>query len=135
MAPAIRFRFRLPQARPGDNLYTNPVVALDIERLACISSTRLTILGLRRERHPPVVRHHDQRREPQGRGAPDGATDSYTLDRTNGSAIRERAIRQRLELDRGIDPRPASRWNTIRSSTFSNTSPKPVRGDGMKRAV
>ena len=35
-------------------------------------------VGLRRERHPPALRHHDQRREAQGRRAISDATDSST---------------------------------------------------------
>ena len=58
-------------------------------------------VGLRRDRHPHAVRHHDQRREPQGR-RPLRAQRLLLHARSHQRQLhQERAIRQRPELDQG----------------------------------
>ena len=93
-----------PQFRPGDNLYTNSAVALDVatgklawhfqytpndswdyDEVGVHMLHDLTIGGQRRR----VVTHF-------GRNG-----FFYTLDRTNGKFIKSEKVRQRLELDEG----------------------------------
>ena len=122
-----------PQARPGDNLYTNSAVALGYREWQArlvfpVHAERF--VGLRRERHSPVVRHHDQRREPQGRG-PLRTQRILLHARSHQRQLhQERAIRQRLELDQGHrsqDRQAAGIRSEARRSAIRHRSPCVAR--------
>ena len=93
-------------------------------------------VGLRRERHPHAVRHHDQRRDPQGR-RPFRAQRLLLHARSHQRQLhQERAIRERPELDQGprSQDRQAARIRSEARRAAIRPEARALRGDGMKRA-
>ena len=93
-----------PESRPGDNLYTNSVVALDINTGKLVWYFQYLpneLVGLRRDRHPHALRRHDQRRDPQG-GRSFRAQRLLLFARSQQRQLHQgRPVRERAELDQG----------------------------------
>ena len=120
-----------PQARPGDNLYTNSVVALNIDtgKLAWYfqytpnDSWDYDEVGVHMLYDTMIDKVNRKVVSHFGRNG-----FFYSLDRTNGTIHQGQPVRERRELDQG--PRPGDRQaasNTIRSSTCRSTTRKRAR--------
>ena len=114
-----------PQARPGDNLYTDSAVALNIDtgKLAWHfqytpnDSWDYDEIGVHML-YDTII--NGQMRKVVSHFGRNGFF--YSLDRTNGQVHQGRPVRQRSELDQGASiRRPANRSNTIRSWTCRST--------------
>ena len=103
-APATRIPIYDPQFRPGDNLYTNSVVALERRHRQAglalpVHAERL--VGLRRGRRAHALRHDDRRPSAQGR-RPLRAQRLLLHARSHQRPVHQgREVRQRSELDQG----------------------------------
>src|SRR5438874_3509490 len=127
-----------PQARPGDNLYTNSVVALnvdtgklawyfqytpndswDFDEVGVHMLYDTTIDGVKRK----VVGHF-------GRNG-----FFYTLDRTNGQFIKSEKYVNDLNWTKGIDQKTGKpvEYSKNLDVQFYNEEARALRGDGMKR--
>ncbi len=120
-----------PQFRPGDNLYTNSVIALNVDtgKLAWYfqytpnDSWDFDEVGVHMLYDTEI---DGVMRKVVGHFGRNGFY--YTLDRTNGHFIQLGEVRQRPELDAGASTRRrASRSSTTRSSTCSCTTPRRGR--------
>ena len=128
-----------PQFRPGDNLYTNSAVALnvdtgklawhfqytpndswDYDEVGVHMLYDTTIDGVRRK----VVGHY----------ARNGFF--YTLDRTNGKFIKAEKYVNDLNWTKGIDPKTGKplEYNPKLDVQIYNPEARALRGDGKKRA-
>ena len=96
-----------PQFRPGDNLYTNSAIAIDVRtgqaRLVLpVHAERL--VGLRRGRRPHAVRHQDRRRVAQGRRSLRAQRLLLHARPHQREVHPVREVRERPELDEGHRP-------------------------------
>ena len=97
-----------PQFRPGDNLYTNSVVALDVATGKMKYHFQYTPNDSWDFDEAGVFMLYDQKiqgidRKVVGHFARNGFF--YSVDRTNGRFIKAEKVRQRSELDQGHPPR------------------------------
>ena len=127
-----------PQFRPGDNLYTNSVIAInvdtgklawyfqytpndswDFDEVGVHMLYDTTIDGVKRK----VVGHY-------GRNG-----FYYTLDRTNGKFIRSEKYVNDLNWTKGIDQKTGKpmEYSTKLDVQLYNPEARALRGDGMKR--
>jgi alcohol dehydrogenase (cytochrome c) len=106
-----------PQARPGDNLYTNSVVALNIVGVHMLYDA--TIDKITRK----VVGHF-------GRNG-----FYYSLDRTNGRFIKGAQYVNDLNWTKGLDPETGKpvEYNPKLDVQIYNAEARALRGDPMKR--
>ena len=128
-----------PQSRPGDNLYTNTAVALDIETGKLVWYYQYT---------PNESWDYDENgihllydsivnsepRKVVGHFARNGFF--YTLDRTNGSFIKGGQYVNDLNWTKGLDPKtgkPIEYDPKLDVQTYVPET-RALRGDGMKRA-
>jgi alcohol dehydrogenase (cytochrome c) len=127
-----------PEARPGDNLYTNSVVALDIEtgKLAWYfqylpnDSWDYDEIGIHMLYDLPI---NGQQRKVIGHYGRNGFF--YTLDRTNGSFIESAQYVNDLTWTKGLDPKtgkPLEYDPKLAVQTYIPET-RALRGDGMKR--
>ena len=127
-----------PMARPGDNLYTNSAVALDIDtgKLAWHfqytpnDSWDYDEVGIHM-----LLRRHDQRRDPQGRRA-FRAQRLLLFARSRQRQLHQgRPVCERAELDQGLDPKTGKPVEYDPRLDVQKYVPeaRALRGDGMKR--
>ena len=128
-----------PQARPGDNLYTDSVVALDVNtgKLAWHfqytpnDSWDYDEVGIHMLYDGMV---NGQPRKLVGHFGRNGFY--YTLDRTNGRFIKADQYVNDMNWTKGIDPktgRPLD-YDPRRDVQIYNPAARALRGDGQKRA-
>ena len=127
-----------PQFRPGDNLYTNSVVALNVDtgKLAWYfqytpnDSWDYDEVGVHM-----LYDIDDRRRERKvvGHYARNGFF--YTLDRTNGQFIKAEKYVNDLNWTKGIDPKTGKpvEYNPKLDVQIYNPEARALRGDGKKR--
>jgi len=127
-----------PMARPGDNLYTNSAVAIDIEtgKLAWHfqytpnDSWDYDEVGVHML-HDTVV--NGENRKVVTHFARNGFL--YTLDRNNGSFIKGSQYVNELNWTKGLDPKTGKplEYNPALDVQQYNPAARPLRGDGPKR--
>jgi alcohol dehydrogenase (cytochrome c) len=128
-----------PQFRPGDNLYTNSVVALDVATGKMAWHFQYTPNDSWDYDEAGVFLLYDitingQPRKVVGHFARNGFF--YSVDRTNGRFIKAEKYVNDLNWTKGIDPktgRPLD-YNPKLDVQIYNPEARALRGDGMKRA-
>jgi alcohol dehydrogenase (cytochrome c) len=128
-----------PQARPGDNLYTDSVVALDIATGKLVWHFQYTPNDSWDYDEVGVHMLYDtviggQSRKVVGHFGRNGFF--YTLDRTNGSFIESGQYVNDLNWTKGLDPktgRPLEYDPNLDVQAYVSEA-RALRGDGMKRA-
>jgi alcohol dehydrogenase (cytochrome c) len=127
-----------PQFRPGDNLYTNSVIALNVEtgKLAWYfqytpnDSWDFDEIGVHMLYDAKVG---GTTRKVVGHYARNGFY--YTLDRTNGQFIKSEKYVNDLNWTKGIDQKTGKpvEYSPKLDVQFYNEEARALRGDGMKR--
>src|SRR5581483_1723241 len=127
-----------PQARPGDNLYTNSAVAINIDtgKLAWYfqytpnDSWDYDEVGVHMLYDTTI---NGQIRKVVGHFARNGFF--YSLDRTNGRFIKATQYVNDLNWTKGIDPETGKpvEYNPKIDVQIYNPDARALRGDGMKR--
>ena len=128
-----------PQSRPGDNLYTNSAVALDINTGKLVwyyqyvpnESWDRDEIGIHMLYD---VNINGEMRKVLGHFARDGFY--YTLDRANGSFVKGGQYVNDLNWTKGLDPKtgkPIEYDPKLDVQTYVPEA-RPLRGDGMKRS-
>src|SRR5437016_9190191 len=127
-----------PESRPGDNLYTNSVVALNIDtgKLAWYfqytpnDSWDYDEIGVHMLYDLPI---NGQTRKVVGHFARNGFF--YTLDRTNGRFIKATQYVNDLNWTKGIDPETGKplEYNPKLDVQLYNPAARALRGDATKR--
>jgi alcohol dehydrogenase (cytochrome c) len=127
-----------PQFRPGDNLYTNSVIALNVEtgKLAWYfqytpnDSWDFDEIGVHMLYDAKIG---GATRKVVGHYARNGFY--YTLDRTNGQFIRSEKYVNDLNWTKGIDQKTGKpvEYSPKLDVQFYNEEARALRGDGMKR--
>ena len=127
-----------PQFRPGDNLYTNSVIALDVEtgKLAWYfqytpnDSWDFDEIGIHMLYDAKI---NGQMRKVVGHFARNGFY--YSLDRTNGKFIKAEKYVNDLNWTKGIDQRTGKpvEYSPAFDVQKYNEEARALRGDGMKR--
>src|SRR4029077_11646341 len=128
-----------PQARPGDNLYTDSVVALDIDSGKLVwyfqylpnDSWDYDEIGVHML-YDTVI--NGENRKVVGHFARNGFF--YALDRGNGSFIKGAQYVNDLNWTKGLDPKTGKPIEYDPRLDVQNYVPaaRALRGDGMKRA-
>jgi len=128
-----------PQFRPGDNLYTNSVVALDIDTGKLVwyfqylpnDSWDWDEIGVHMLYDATV---NGESRKVVGHFARNGFF--YALDRNNGSFIKGGQYTNELNWTKGLDPKTGKPLEYDPSLAVQKYLPaaRPLRGDGIKRA-
>ncbi len=127
-----------PQFRPGDNLYTNSVIALNVEtgKLAWYfqytpnDSWDFDEIGVHMLYDAKI---DGATRKVVGHYARNGFF--YTLDRTNGQFIKSEKYVNDLNWTKGIDQKTGKpvEYSPKLDVQFYNQEARALRGDGMKR--
>jgi alcohol dehydrogenase (cytochrome c) len=127
-----------PQARPGDNLYTNSVVALDIDTGKLVwyfqylpnDSWDYDEIGVHMLYDANI---NGESRKVVGHFARNGFF--YSLDRTNGSFIRGSQYVNDLNWTKGLDPKTGKpvEYDPKLDVQVYNPQARALRGDGQKR--
>jgi alcohol dehydrogenase (cytochrome c) len=127
-----------PQFRPGDNLYTNSVIALDVEtgKLAWYfqytpnDSWDFDEIGVHMLYDAKI---NGQTRKVVGHFARNGFY--YSLDRTNGKFIKAEKYVNDLNWTKGIDQKTGKpvEYSPAFDVQKYNEEARALRGDGMKR--
>jgi len=127
-----------PQFRPGDNLYTNSVIALNVEtgKLAWYfqytpnDSWDFDEIGVHMLYDAKIG---GATRKVVGHYARNGFY--YTIDRTNGQFIRSEKYVNDLNWTKGIDQKTGKpvEYSPKLDVQFYNEEARALRGDGMKR--
>jgi PQQ-dependent dehydrogenase (methanol/ethanol family) len=115
-----------PQFRPGDNLYTNSVVALDVATGKMAWYFQFTPNDSWDYDETGAYLLYDtvinkQPRKVVGHFGRNGFF--YSIDRTNGRFIKAEKYVNDLNWTKGINPRPVSLTSTARGSTCRSTTP------------
>ena len=128
-----------PQSRPGDNLYTNSVVALDVDTGKLVWYYQYTPndswdydeIGVHML-YDTVI--NGESRKVVGHFGRNGFF--YTLDRNNGSFIKGAQYVNDLNWTKGIDPKTGKpiEYDPKLDVQQYVTEARALRGDGMKRA-
>ncbi len=128
-----------PQFRPGDNLYTDSVVAIDIDTGKLAWHFQYTPNDSWDYDEVGVHLLYDmtidgQRRKVVGHYGRNGFY--YTLDRTNGRFIKAEKYVNDLNWTKGIHPRTGKplEYDTKLDVQIYNPEARALRGDGQKRA-
>jgi alcohol dehydrogenase (cytochrome c) len=127
-----------PQARPGDNLYTDSVVALDINTGKLVwyyqylpnDAWDYDEIGVQMLYDATV---NGEARKLVGHFGRNGF---YTIDRTNGSFIRGTQYVNDLNWTKGLDPKTGKpvEYDPKLDVQIYAPEARALRGDGMKRA-
>jgi alcohol dehydrogenase (cytochrome c) len=127
-----------PQARPGDNLYTNSAVALDIDTGKLVWYYQYTPndswdydeIGIH-TLYDTVV--NGEKRKVVGHFGRNGFF--YTLDRANGSFVEGQQYVNDLNWTKGLDPKTGKplEYNPKLDVQTYVPAARSLRGDGMKR--
>ena len=127
-----------PEARPGDNLYTNSAVALDINTGKLVWHFQYTPndswdydeIGIHML-YDEVI--NGEKRKVVAHFGRNGFY--YTLDRVNGSFIVGGQYVNELNWTKGLDPKTGKpvEYNPALDVQQYNPEARPLRGDGMKR--
>ncbi len=127
-----------PQFRPGDNLYTNSAIALDVNtgKLAWYfqytpnDSWDFDEIGIQLLYDTKI---DGQMRKVAGHFARNGFY--YSLDRTNGKFIKAEKYVNDLNWTHGIDPKTGKpvEYSPKLDVQFYNEEARALRGDGMKK--
>ena len=128
-----------PQARPGDNLYTNSAVALDIESGKLAWYFQYTPNDSWDYDENGIHLLYDTTINGENRKAVAHFGRNgffYTLDRTNGSFIKSGQYVNDLNWTKGIDPKTGKplEYDPKLDVQQYVTEARALRGDGMKRA-
>jgi alcohol dehydrogenase (cytochrome c) len=128
-----------PQSRPGDNLYTNSAVALDVNTGKLIwyfqylpnDSWDYDEIGVHMLYDVSI---NGEMRKVMGHFARNGFY--YTLDRANGSFVKGGQYVNDLNWTKGLDPKTGKPLEYDPKLDVQVYAPeaRPLRGDGMKRA-
>ena len=128
-----------PQARPGDNLYTNAVVALNIDtgKLAWYFQYHAErLMGLRRSWRAHALRHHHRQDQSQGGRPfrPEWLLTTRSIAQTDGSS-RARQYVNDLNWTKGLDPETGKpvEYNPKLDVQIYNPEARALRGDPTKR--
>jgi alcohol dehydrogenase (cytochrome c) len=128
-----------PQFRPGDNLYTNSVVAINIATGKLAWHFQYTPNDSWDYDEVGVHMLYDttingQRRRVVGHYARNGFY--YTIDRSNGSFIKAEKYVNDLNWTKGLDPKTGRplEYNPRIDVQIYNPEARALRGDSMKRA-
>src|SRR3954466_679513 len=127
-----------PQFRPGDNLYTNSVIALDVETGKLAWYFQYTPNDSWDFDEIGVHMLYDAKIGGQTRKSVDHFARNgfyYSLDRTNGKFIRAEKYVNDLNWTKGIDQRTGKpvEYSPKLDVQFYNEEARALRGDGMKR--
>jgi alcohol dehydrogenase (cytochrome c) len=127
-----------PQARPGDNLYTDSVVALDIDTGKLVwyfqylpnDSWDYDEIGVHMLYDVAI---NGENRKVVGHFARNGFF--YALDRANGSFIKGAQYVSDLNWTKGLDPKTGKpvEYDPKLDVQVYNPAARALRGDGMKR--
>jgi alcohol dehydrogenase (cytochrome c) len=127
-----------PMARPGDNLYTNSAVAIDIETGKLAWHFQYTPNDSWDYDEVGVHMLHDvvvngENRKVVTHFGRNGFF--YTLDRNNGSFIKGSQYVNELNWTKGLDPKTGKplEYNPALDVQQYVPAARPLRGDGMKR--
>ena len=128
-----------PQARPGDNLYTNSAVALDIETGKLVWYFQYTPNDSWDYDENGIHLLYDTTIDGQSRKAVAHFGRNgffYTLDRANGSFIKSGQYVNDLNWTKGLDPKTGKpiEYDPKLDVQQYVTEARALRGDGMKRA-
>ncbi len=128
-----------PEARPGDNLYTNSAVALDIDTGKLVwyfqylpnNSWDYDEIGVHMLYDTTI---NGEMRKVVGHFGRNGFF--YSLDRSNGSFIKAEQYVNELNWTKGLDPKTGKPFEYDPKLDVQKYIPeaRALRGDGMKRA-
>jgi alcohol dehydrogenase (cytochrome c) len=128
-----------PQSRPGDNLYTNSAVALDVNTGKLVwyfqylpnDSWDYDEIGVHMLYDVSI---NGEMRKVMGHFARNGFY--FTLDRANGSFVKGGQYVNDLNWTKGLDPKTGKPLEYDPKLDVRAYAPeaRPLRGDGMKRA-
>jgi alcohol dehydrogenase (cytochrome c) len=127
-----------PMARPGDNLYTNSAVAIDIDTGKLVWHFQYTPNDSWDYDEVGVHMLHDANVNGENRKVVTHFARNgffYTLDRNNGSFIKGSQYVNELNWTKGLDPKTGKpvEYNPALDVQQYVPAARPLRGEGMKR--